>query len=194
MWLAGWCSICMICLYQPFMKLWVGSKLMVNRFSMILFCVYFFVASLSSISNVYSTAAGLWFKMKTKSILEVILNLAMNIVFVNFFGINGILAATIITLFFINFIYGSKILFDNYFIGIPIKETIMIQIKNVFLTILITLPTYLLTLPFSSKNGWISIIIPFIICLTIPNLLFAILLKDNIYFKEYKSSLKKFIG
>lgn len=194
MWLAGWCSICMICLYQPFMKLWVGPKLMVNRFSMILFCVYFFVSSLSSISNVYSTAAGLWFKMKTKSILEVILNLAMNIIFVNFFGINGILAATIITLFFINFIYGSKILFDNYFIGIPIKETIMIQIKNIFLTILITLPTYLLTLPFSSKNGRISIIIPFIICLTIPNLLFVILLKDNIYFKEYKSSLKKFIG
>lgn len=194
MWLAGWCSICMICLYQPFMRLWVGSKLMINRFSMILFCVYFLVASLSSVSNVYSTAAGLWFKMKTKSILEVVLNLVMNIIFVNFFGINGILVATIITLLFINFIYGSKVLFDNYFIGISIKEIIIIQIKNVLLTIFIAVPTYLLTLFFKNKNGWISIIIPLIICLIIPNLLFAILLKDNIYFKEYRSSLKKIIG
>ncbi|MFR5992244.1 MAG: lipopolysaccharide biosynthesis protein [Mediterraneibacter faecis] len=26
MWFAGWCTICLICLYQPFMKLWVGKN------------------------------------------------------------------------------------------------------------------------------------------------------------------------
>ena len=26
MWAAGWCTICMLCLYQPFMKIWAGEQ------------------------------------------------------------------------------------------------------------------------------------------------------------------------
>ena len=27
-WIVSWCTICLLCLYQPFMKLWMGEKLM----------------------------------------------------------------------------------------------------------------------------------------------------------------------
>lgn len=29
-WIAGFCAICLLCLYQPFMEIWVGSELKLN--------------------------------------------------------------------------------------------------------------------------------------------------------------------
>ena len=39
-WLGAWCVICMLCLYQPFMLLWMGKTLVAPEGTMILFCIY----------------------------------------------------------------------------------------------------------------------------------------------------------
>ncbi|MBP0975644.1 MAG: hypothetical protein J6P20_06220, partial [Oscillospiraceae bacterium] len=44
-WIAGWCATAMACLYQPFMKLWVGQELMLSDGNMLLFAVYFYLIS-----------------------------------------------------------------------------------------------------------------------------------------------------
>ena len=41
MWLSGFCTICLLCLFQPFMKLWVGKEYIFPFSIVILFCVYF---------------------------------------------------------------------------------------------------------------------------------------------------------
>ena len=56
----------LLCLYQPFMEIWVGKDLMLPTRTMFLFCLYFFVSCYSSIPNVYSTATGLWWKLNFK--------------------------------------------------------------------------------------------------------------------------------
>ena len=39
-WIVGWCTICLICLYQPFMKIWVGERLMFPMYVVLEFGLY----------------------------------------------------------------------------------------------------------------------------------------------------------
>lgn len=115
MMLASFCCICLSCLYQPFMKLWVGSQLMLPFFSMILFCIYFYVNQLAQIRSVYSEAGGLWWYFRNWTIGEMVANLVLNIVLGKYYGVNGILVATIITAFASSFVGLSRITYKRLF-------------------------------------------------------------------------------
>ena len=41
MWIAGWCAVCLVCLFQPFMQIWVGNSLMLKNSIMWMFSFYF---------------------------------------------------------------------------------------------------------------------------------------------------------
>ena len=60
MWLAGLCTICLACLYQPFMKLWMGKEYMFHYSVVILLCIYFYSLEIGVIRGAYSDAKGLW--------------------------------------------------------------------------------------------------------------------------------------
>ena len=42
-WLVGWCTVCLICLYQPFMYIWTGKDLMFSFVIVLQFGLYFYV-------------------------------------------------------------------------------------------------------------------------------------------------------
>lgn len=109
------CCICLISLFQPFMRIWVGRNLMFSDFNMILLCLYFFVLNINNIRNLYFTGNGLWWDAKESFILEAIGNLLLNILLGTIFGTVGIIIATIITIFIFNYILRTNILFKKYF-------------------------------------------------------------------------------
>ena len=57
-WLVGWCTVCLICLYQPFMKLWMGEKLMFPFYVVLEFGLYFYIYQIRKIPVTYKDAAG----------------------------------------------------------------------------------------------------------------------------------------
>ena len=113
--LVGFCTICLFTLYQPFMELWVGECLMFPRFTMVLFCVYFYINNLAQIRSLYSEAAGLWWHFRYLTIGEMVANLSLNIGLGILFGVNGILWATIITAFLGSFVGCSLITYKKLF-------------------------------------------------------------------------------
>ena len=57
MWISGWCTICLACLFQPFMKIWMGEEYMFSSyFIIILLCIYFYVLKMGDIRAAYSDA------------------------------------------------------------------------------------------------------------------------------------------
>lgn len=116
------CSVCLLCLYQPFMTLWVGEILTYPLHTMILFVAYFYVLCSMDIRNVYIEAAGLWWQFRTRAIIETIMNLILNLLLAKFFGIDGIMVATLITFASINIVYGTKVLIRNAFPGKSVGE------------------------------------------------------------------------
>ena len=98
-WLMAVASACMMCLYQPFMRFWVGEENMLDTFTVVLFCVYFFVHEMSLVWATYKDAAGIWHEDRFRPFIGSLVNLALNIFFVKVVGIGiyGILLSTILS-------------------------------------------------------------------------------------------------
>lgn len=101
-WMITVCICCFAVLYQPFMKLWVGEKMMLDYSFVLLFCVYFFVMVLAMVWSTIKDAAGLWHSDRLRPLAGAVGNLVMNLAFVNFMGLYGILLSTIISYLFIS--------------------------------------------------------------------------------------------
>ena len=113
--LAGWAVICMLCLYQPFVRLWVGSDLMLDMPEVVALCLYFYVLKMGDLRWIYFEGAGLWWKARYIVIAETVANIVLNLLLAKYWGVLGIILATLISLFFINFIGETWILFKEYF-------------------------------------------------------------------------------
>lgn len=113
--LAGWVTVCLFCLYQPFVRVWMGSNLMLGFPEAAAFCLYFYILKMGDMRWVYSEGAGLWWQGRYIALAEIILNLFLNVLLVQYWGVLGIIAATLFSLFFVNFICSAQILFRYYF-------------------------------------------------------------------------------
>ena len=114
-WLNVVCSTSILCMSQNFISIWVGQRMLLTDFDMMLFAVYFYILNMCSIRNLYFDGNGLWMQGKYAFIAESLGNLFLNIILCRRFGITGILAATIITVFLCGFVWRSRILFREYF-------------------------------------------------------------------------------
>ena len=180
MWISGWCTICLFCLYQPFMKLWLGDSMMFPNSVMILFCVYFYSLKLGDIRSVYLEGNGLWWENRYKAIFESLANLILNFVLGKYFGVYGILIATIITILVINYGYGSRIVFKHYFGMDLINDYYSKNTRYAVTTLIIAGITYLTC--FLVPNNYVGFIVKGMICVVIPNLLYILFYRNSIEF------------
>lgn len=185
MWIYGWCTVCLVCLYQPFMKVWMGEDLMFPFFTVILFCIYFYSLKLSDIRSVYSTAAGLFWQNRKYVIAEVIANVILNFAFVKIWGVNGIIVATNISIIFINFVWGTKVLFNNYFTEMSFFKFILEQLLYALITAFNCVITYLICNLFC-LNGLLDFAVKGCICLIVSNLFYWIVYRKTIIFADSK--------
>ena len=175
MWISGLCVVTMTCLFQPFMKVWMGEELMFPNQIMFLFCYYFWMLKQGDINSVYYQAAGLWWYGKWRSVIEAILNLALNILLGYLFGIIGILMATIISFTCVYF-YGSKFVFTEYFKNGKLFSFFLENIVYLVCTLVTTAASFfIVNLFFSEIEGILGIIVIGLFCVIIPNLFFALM-------------------
>jgi O-antigen/teichoic acid export membrane protein len=137
-----WCTTCLIVLYQPFMKLWVGADLMFPFYMVIIFAFYFFMRSISGVSSLYYNAAGLWWEGKLRYIVETILNLVFNIVLGYYWGVLGIILASIFTMFAFTYWYGGGLIFRFYFKNGKLSVYFMDNFIYMFQAAVVTVAVY----------------------------------------------------
>ena len=182
MWIAGWCAICMMCLYQPFTELVFGKDMLFPVSTVVMFCIYFYVLKMGDIRSVYFEAAGLWWENRFKSFVEAGVNLLLNYFLGKYFGVRGIVLATLISLFFINFIWGSNLIFKYYFKTICSKEYYAQHLLYASVTFINAFFTYKVCLALAF-SGIIGFFIKGIICLILPNILFLLVYCKTPIFK-----------
>jgi O-antigen/teichoic acid export membrane protein len=192
-WFTGWCTICMSCLYQPFMIIWMRGDmhLVLSNLNMFLFCIYFYAITMNNIRNQYLNGAGLFWELRVWYVLEAVGNIVLNYILGYLFGITGILVATLITIVVFNFIARTNVLFKSYFKMKPTKYY-MQHILYVFVTFIGFLLTYLIC---SSINvtGILGLIIKALICVVTPNIVFLLAYYRNGRFKEAISFARRLV-
>lgn len=96
-WLFGWMSICLLWLYDPFIRIWLGGNYLLPRPVVLIIVINFYVNSMRiPVANTKSVM-GLFWDERYKSILEPPLNLAVSILLAQRWGIFGILSGTLIS-------------------------------------------------------------------------------------------------
>lgn len=115
--LLGWCVCCLLCLYQPFMKMWAGQELMFDNWTMVAFCLYFYIWQMFDIRNVYLEARGLWWHLTIRALIASALNVLFNIVSVLFFGVIGVVLGTALSILLTCAPIDTNVLYKRYFIG-----------------------------------------------------------------------------
>ena len=119
MWIGVWFVTCLICLIQPFMKLWLGPDMMFSETESIVCCVYFYTHIMNDVCYIYRTAAGLWWEERYRAVAAGVFNLVMNIILVQFIGVTGVMLATILYQILMDALWGTRILFKYTFNGFP---------------------------------------------------------------------------
>lgn len=190
MFFTGWCTVCLFCLYQPFMQIWMsGNEKMLLSFSgMSLFCIYFYIINMNNTVNLYLHGNGFYWQCRWWYILEAVMNLCLNILLGYIWKINGILIATIITLFAFNFMPRTAVIFRDYF-----KRDKKEFLLNHFVYFIVTVAIAVITAMFISlipTGGLIKFVIKSIAVAFISAILFIIAYRKNQYFAGLTSILK----
>ena len=186
-WFSGWCTVCLVCLYQPFMCLWVGRGLLLSDKDMLLFCIYFYAINMNNIRNQYISGTGVWWNLKVSYLLEAIGNLILNIVLGSIWGITGVLLATIFTIIGFNFLWRTIVLFKNYFKNESIGKFLWEHCEYILVTIIVALVTQFICSKILIIDEIKSFIIKVIICLFVPNIIYLLI---YIKTKKFKTAFE----
>ena len=187
--IGGFCTVCLFCLYQPFMHVWAGKELTASLSVMILFCVYFYITQMSQVRAMYSNAAGIWWELRTISIAEMVFNLLLNFVLGYFWGMSGILWATIITAFVCSIVGFTIVTYRVYF-----KHNVMDYFKDSGIYIVSTVGVALVTNQvccFIHQESWTILFVKAIICSVLSALLFFGVFSVSPRFRDYFKSIVK---
>lgn len=179
-WLVGWCSICLICLYQPFMYLWTGEELMFPFYMVLLIVIYFYLYLMRKIPVTYKDAGGIWWEDRYRPYVCMVVNLVSNILMVQWIGIAGIVISTILSLMI-------SIPWENYTIFEYIFNRSSIEYyKKMALyfaaTAVIGIITWLVCSVFDYTI--IGSLIKLVICLVVPNTMWIICFYKTAAYKE----------
>ena len=198
MWVVGIICVGMACLYQPFIRLWVGKNNMLSEGLMLLFVVYFFTERMGNICFQYRQARGLWWEDRIRPVVDGITNLTLNFFLVQYIGIAGVMLSTIICHVFMDSFWGARILFKHYFTNEKQSHYVLKLVLFAASTSLACALSYLLCnfIPQYAENAITCLLFMAgrgIICLIVANIVFF-----GIYrlLPEYKTAgvvMKKFL-
>jgi len=163
--IVGASTVCLFGLYQPFMELWVGEKLVFPYKTMILFCLYYYINNLSQVRSAYSEAAGLWWHFRYFSIAEMLANLGLNIGLGIWLGVDGILIATIITAFTCSFVAITLLTYKHLFKTSSAKYFVNNIIYGI--VTIISCAAAFLIIEVLNVEGWGGLVLKGIICLVV---------------------------
>ncbi len=93
--LVAFCTICLVCLIQPFVALWVGDSFLMNMTFVVIFVCNFYVSCMRRSVLVFRDASASYYYDRYKPIIELIYSFVLAIFLIKRIGIVGVPLATL---------------------------------------------------------------------------------------------------
>ena len=183
----GVCCICTWFLADPFITLWIGPGYLLDRSTLLLIIILFYIASSTPTVEGFLVSYGM-FQDIWSPIVEAILNLGFSILLGHFYGLNGILTGVIISQVLIKLIWKPYFLFHWGFqkpvliyVGLYLKHLAVFAVCYLLIALLVP------AIPVDPAHSFVS----FLICAFIIFAASSICLGALLYATE--SGLRGFI-
>lgn len=84
-----------ICLIEPFMKIWIGEQYILSKVVLIILMVNFYIQGMRKTCLVFKMAAGVFHEDRYFPIIESIINIVFSVILVKIIGLPGVFLGTI---------------------------------------------------------------------------------------------------
>lgn len=183
-WVVCICASCMICVFQDFIRFWVGESNLISFSIVVCIVINFIVICNNQMFCLYKDGAGMWHEDRFRPLVTAIVNLALNLLSVSKFGLYGVILSTVISLAFLGSPWLLHNLFKVVFDG-QLSDYLLYFFKLLLASIFSIVCAYG-ACQFVRFNSLIGIIIKLIISLLVSNTILWILLNK---YEQYYLSL-----
>lgn len=96
LWIYGFCSIALLCLFQPFISLWIGPDKVIDELSLFLICLNFYFGGRRVSFQNYKAVYGIFYDDKYVVVVSAIINLVLSVVCGMKIGLPGVYVGTVV--------------------------------------------------------------------------------------------------
>lgn len=185
-WITGFCSVCFICLFQPFMAVWVGQENLLPMTMVICLVVQFYTGQINSVVILYKEAKGLWWEDKFRPLFVSVANLVVTIIASKFLFLEGVVIATIAAQLLVSMPLSTKVLYKHYFKSGHMKYYLK-QLVYLCINVAVISASYFLC-QLIPLNGVALVAALLAFCVIFPNVVYCL---TFFKFKEFKATLNK---
>ena len=192
-WLFTFTGICLLCLIEPFISLWLGSDYIMDRGVLVLAVIIYFLQGINSAVDVIKNASGLFRPDRWVPIIESTINIAISIVLAIPFGLIGVLIGTLVSFILCSFWTKPFFVYRQVFER-PFREYILFEGKKVVAAVAIASIVFLLQSLIVIDSLPVLFLIRLAICVLLPNLLLALIYfhtDEFAYIKDFTGSIIK---
>ena len=192
LWMNGmlvvWVCACLICMYQPFMTIWMSDRLLPVS-TMLLFVLYFFVIQIRRTVLTFKNVSGMWWEDRYKPYVSMIVNLLMDIVLVKNIGVNGALISSIICIAFIEIPWEANVLCRELFEKNVFRYLIKV-LSFLGIAIINSGVVYILSINIFRTTGIFGLIVRGIFASIISIFTIFVVYHKSVEMKAWKGTLK----
>lgn len=188
------CCSCLLSVCQPFMKLWLGEKYMLDFPFVLFFTVYLIAEEAPRTLVVFKDAGGIWRHDRFRPLVTACINLCLNIILTQFIGLYGIIISTIVALLLVAYPWLICNINKRLFL-IDIKKYVLRLFLYILVICLSCISAYLISRVITFDSLVLSIILRFIVSGFVSTLFFLTVFyrtdETKYLFEQIKSIRKK---
>lgn len=177
-WLYTFSAICLLCLIEPFVAIWLGEEFILSKGILILAVFLYYLRGLNSGIEIAKNAAGLYYPDRYVPMCEAFLNMGISLALAPRYGVAGVLLGTLISFLALSFWTKPYFVYRDVF-SIPFVKYVVWEGKKIILSILIALVTWYVVSLVSLPNLILNFCVKTAIALAMSNGLLLL-----IYFKS----------
>ena len=189
-WIMGVSSALLLCLYQPFMQLWMGQENMLAYHYVVCFVIYFYTMGMNKIITMFKDAAGIWRKDRFRPLVAALVNLGLNLATVRWLGLYGVLLSSVVSIVAVQIPWLFHNLFQEVFPRRYLRQYVRAFCCYVALA-LVSCAAAWGVCSLVHLSVWPTLLLNACVSFLIPNLLFFALYGKNPLFKESLGQIKQ---
>ena len=185
-WLSTFCSVCLLCMFQPFIEIWVKHENLLALSTVVLLVVYFYVYQVRRVILLYKDAAGVWWEDRFRPYVMIVVNVVSNLILVQFIGLNGVVISTILSML-ISVPWENYTVFKYVFKRSSGRYYFFILAESILCGLLCAVMWFICR---NIPVNIVGLVIRLVFCCFVPNVLFILV---HLRSKPFLDSIK-FIG
>lgn len=192
MWLTGFCSLCLLFLFNPFITVWAGPEYLLGQEVVVAIVVSFYIQTNMRAIDMFRSATGLFYNDRYVPVAQCIINIVVSIIFVQKMGIAGIFLGTSVAMLTTVFWVQPLLVYKKVF-----ERPVILYFAQYFLYTFIWVVAGLATsvvIHLRDFTGATNLIYTTLCCLIVPNTIYFLLMAKTKGFLQFKKKVLSIIS